>query len=95
VNLLTGHFRSEVALITDSIEHSNTSMIAGSDNLISQAVMYASAQEALIGEEFYAGGAYLREDHVQNASLRTQDLIRWILIVIIILGAILRLSGSL
>jgi hypothetical protein len=57
--------------------------------------LYAAAQEPLIGEELYAGGAYLGSGLMHLASLRTQDIFRWVIVAIILLGAIAKLVGSL
>jgi hypothetical protein len=85
-NILIGHFSSEVALITDAGARSDNLTLAGTDNLPAQAVLYAAAHEPLIGEELYAGGAYLNAGTMHDASLRTQDILRWALIIVIILG---------
>ena len=93
VNILSGHFGSEVALLTDAAERSGSISLAGSDNLTAQAVLYASAQEPLIGEELFAGGAYINTNPAHPASLLAQDILRWVLIGFIILGAIAKLLG--
>jgi hypothetical protein len=92
-NILAGNFGSEVALITDAGERSGNLTLAGTDNLPAQAVLYATAHEPLIGEELYAGGAYLRAGLAHEASLRAQDTIRWILVLIIILGVVVKALG--
>jgi hypothetical protein len=90
-NILAGHFGGEIALLTDAAERSGGLTVAGSDSLPGQAVLFASAEEPLIGEELYAGGAYLGAGPMHTASLRMQDALRWILIAIILLGAIAKL----
>ncbi len=95
VNILIGNFGSEVALITEAGERANSLTVAGTDNITAQAILYASAQEPLIGEETYASGAYLGAGSSHIASLRAQDLLRWVLISIILIGAILKLAGVL
>lgn len=93
--VLAGHFGSEVALLTDAAERQKSLVVAGSDNLPAQAVLYASAGETLIGEELFASGAYLNAGPMHQASLRSQDVIRWLLILVILFGAIARWVGSL
>lgn len=88
--ILSGHFGSEVALITDASERAGATTLAGSDDLTAQSVLYATAQEPLIGEELYAAGAYLKSGPVHIASVRAQDVLRWVLILGILLGAILK-----
>jgi hypothetical protein len=92
-NVLVGHFGSEVALINDAAEQSGSFTVGGTDNLPGQAVFYATAQEPLIGEEVFAGGAYLGAGLMHEASLRTQDLLRMLLVIFIIVAAIFRLLG--
>jgi hypothetical protein len=94
-NILVGHFGPEVVLITDAAEQKGTFTMAGSDSLPGQAVLYAAAQEPLIGEELFAGGAYLQAGPMHAASLRTQDVLRWALAGVLILGALLKLVGIL
>jgi hypothetical protein len=87
-NLLIGSFGNEVALITSAGERSQTRTVAGTDSLPGQAILYATAHEPLIGEEMYAGGAYLGAGPMHEASLHAQDVFRWVISVLIILFAI-------
>lgn len=94
-NVLAGHFGSEVALITEAGERNGSLTLAGSDNLTAQAVLYAAAQEPLIGEELYASGAYIQAGNMHSASLRTQDFMRWVIILAILVAAALKLVNVL
>jgi hypothetical protein len=94
-NLLIGSFGNEVALITDAAERADSMTLGGTDNLTGQAALFATAQEPLIGEETYAGGAYLGAGPMHTASLYAQDILRWILIILILIGAVLKLFGVL
>lgn len=94
-NIFAGHFGAEVALLTEAGERSRTLTVAGSDSLPAQAVLYASSDEPLLGEELYAAGAYLGAGRAHSASLFMQDVLRWVLLVAIVLGAILKLLGIL
>jgi hypothetical protein len=94
-NVLMGNFGVEVALLTDTAERENTSTLAGSDNLSAQAILYSSAQDPLIGEELYAAGAYIKATPFHTASLTTQDILRWLIVIGILVGALLKLAGVL
>ena len=94
-NVLMGNFGVEAALLTDAAEREDTFVMAASDNLTAQAVIYASAQEPLIGEELYAAGAYLESGPLHTASLTVQDILRWVIIIVILIGTILKLAGRL
>ena len=94
-NILAGHFGIEIALLTEAGERNQSLTVAGSDSIPAQAVLYATTDEPLLGEELYAAGAYLGANSAHTASLRMQDIIRWVLVVAIIIGAILKLLGIL
>jgi hypothetical protein len=94
-NVLMGNFGVEAALLTDAAERENTFTMAASDNLATQAVLFASAQEPLIGEELYAAGAYVDAGPLHTASLRVQDILRWLIIITILIGAVLKIFGLL
>ena len=92
-SVFAGHFGSEVGLLIEAGERTRSLTVAGSDSLSAQAVLYAAAQEPLVGEELYAGGAYLGAGAAHIASLRMQDILRWVVVGLILLGAILKLVG--
>jgi hypothetical protein len=94
-NLLFGSFGDEVALITEAGDRSEGLTLAGTDNLAGQAVLFATAQEPLIGEETYAGGAYMGAGGTHSASLVAQDILRWVIIIALLVGAALKLVGVL
>jgi len=94
-NIFAGHFGTEIALLTEAGERSRSLTVGGSDSIHAQAVLYATSDETLLGEELYAAGAYLGAGVAHSASLRAQDILRWVLIVAIVIGAILKLLGIL
>jgi hypothetical protein len=95
VNILTGSFGSEVALIADAADRTGSISLGGSENLSAQAVLYAAVQEPLIGEELFAAGAYVQAGPMHTASLKAQDVLRWLLIGAILIGAALKMIGVL
>lgn len=92
-HLLIGNFGPEIALIGDAADRQNAFLMASSDSLPAQAVLYASAQEPLIGEELFAVPAYLKTNTAHRGSLHTQDILRWILITALLIGSFLKLAG--
>lgn len=87
-NLLLGTFGSEIALITTAGSGKRVLTLAGTDNLPAQSILYATADEQLIGEELYAGGAYVGAGPMHIASLHAQDAIRLLLIAVIIISTL-------
>ena len=93
-NIFMGDFGTESALLVEASDRENANLIAASDNLSAQAVFYASAQEPLIGEELFAAGAYVGAGASHEASLNVQDILRWLIILAIIIGAGLKILGA-
>ena len=92
-NILLGHFSSEVALLAEASDRENVTLIGASDNLTGQAVLFASTQDALIGEELFAAGAYLNAGDSHTASLTVQDILRWLVIAALLGGAFAKFAG--
>ena len=93
-NVFLGDFGSESALLTESAERENSSIIAASDDVSAQSVFYASSQDPLIGEELFAAGAYVGAGAAHEASLTVQDILRWLVIVAILIGSLLKFVGA-
>jgi hypothetical protein len=92
-NILIGHMGSEAAFLAEAAERSGSLSVMGVDNLPGQAVLFATAQEPLIGEEVFAGGAYLGAGPAHEASLRAQDLLRILIILFILVGSLMTFLG--
>jgi len=93
-NIIIGDLGTEAALLVEASDRQNTNLIAASDNLSAQSVFYASSQEPLIGEELFAAGAYVGAGASHEASLNVQDILRWLLILALILGSLLKFIGA-
>lgn len=94
-NIILGDMGSEAALLTEASDRENASLIAASDDLAAQSIFFASAQEPLIGEELYAAGAYVGAGAAHEASLTVQDILRWLIILAILVGAGLKILQNL
>jgi hypothetical protein len=93
-NVLVGNFGVEVALLAEASEREGAAVIAASDNLPAQAALYATTPGSLIGEELFAAGAYQQAGNFHTASLVVQDILRWIVIIVIFGGIVLKLFGA-
>ncbi|MBN2385754.1 MAG: hypothetical protein JXB85_01955 [Anaerolineales bacterium] len=94
-NVLLGSFGVEVGLLTDIAERRSVYTLAASDNLPAQAVIYASGTDFLIGEELYSAGAYLDAGPLHKSSLLVQDLLRWGIVLLLVVGAVLKIFQGL
>jgi hypothetical protein len=92
-NVLIGNFGPEVGLLVEAADRQNTAVVAASDSLTAQAVLFASTSEPLLGEELFASGAYLQAGPSHAASLVVQDVFRWLVIVALIAAAGLKALG--
>jgi hypothetical protein len=92
-NIHAGWFGNEVVWLTTAGERQSSPTIAGAAQLPAQAVIYASASDPVIGEELFAGGAYLGGGRMHQASVSAQDIFRWIIIVLILGSVLLNFLG--
>jgi len=93
-NVFLGDFGPESALLTESAERENSTIIAASDDISAQSIFYASSQDPLIGEELFAAGAYVGAGAAHEASLTVQDILRWLVIAAILIGSLLKFVGA-
>lgn len=91
---LGGSFGAEAGLITAGMQISGGFSFGGTENLSGQAVLFASADQPLIGEELFAIGAYMDANVTHQASLRAQDVLRWVLIFFLLISSVLPLLAS-
>jgi hypothetical protein len=92
-NIILGSFGPEIGLLADTAEKKSGFTLAGSDSLPAQAVLYATASEPIIGEELFASGASLQTNPFHPASLRAQDVLRWLVLIGLLGGSVLKLLG--
>lgn len=90
---LVGSFGLEAGLITAASQGRQGFALGGSDGLSAQALLFAGADQPLIGEELYATGAYSGAGPVHKASLQAQDVLRWLLVLGLLGNALANLFG--
>jgi len=91
--MLYGPHRPESLLAADIAERKENPVIVLTSDLSAQAVLLASSAQLSFGEDYFDGGASLEVNPSAAASLRAQDLLRIVITVGLILGAVLRLLG--
>jgi hypothetical protein len=91
--VLVGDFGPEVGLLTEASERENAALIAAASDPAAQSILFASANEPLVGEELFAMPAYLGADPAQRASLQVQDILRWLVIFALAAAAGLKMAG--
>jgi hypothetical protein len=93
--LLLGSVGTEAALLTEGGARAGVTTLAGSDNLQAQAVLFATADHPVVGEDLFAGGAYVGRAPAHLGSLQTQDVARLAIGALIVAGVIWRTVQSL
>lgn len=93
-SVLIGDFNNLAILLTGLPFHDHA-VLGATDNLATQAAFYASSDETLLGEDVYAAGAYTAPNSSRSASLLTQDVLRWLVVVATLAVIILKIAGSL
>ncbi len=83
-SVMIGSFGDEYLLIGETWAQAGIRQVVGTSDPRTLPFVYASADETLIGEEMFAGGAYTTRLPLQIASLLTEDWLRWAVIVIVI-----------
>jgi hypothetical protein len=87
-NFYMGTFYAEALILAETGNIAGAIQIAGTDQTAQLPFFVAACDYTLIGEELYAASAYLSQEPVQLGSLKAQDYMKAILMVIIVLGAI-------
>lgn len=91
-HIMAGQFGAELALMLDSASRHGQPSLAVSDRLDGQAVAYALADHALIGEELYAAAGYVAEDSPARADAAVLDV--WRALILAGVSALLLLEFS-
>lgn len=89
-NIVMGRLGGELAFITEAASRKGLEQVIGSDDPTALAVATAVTNDPLIGEELLASGAYVEGDPAQLASLQLQDILRWIIALIILITALMQ-----
>ena len=93
---LLGDYGPEAALIADKVQgQPGSSVFAAAGSITSQAVLFLTAQDLLLGETVYALPALLKPDRPHLSALAVEDLLRVGLIVLLVVGAVLKMMGVL
>lgn len=89
-NVMVGTFGDEFLLLAETGAQRGLNQIGGTSATRVLPFVYTSVANPLIGEEIYAGGAYLASRPWHIGSLFAQDMMRWALVGLVVLGVVLR-----
>lgn len=89
-NIMIGSFGDEYLLMGETGAHRGVHQIVGTADPQTLPLVYATADETLVGEEMFAASAYATRDPVQIGSLLSEDWLRWGVIVAILVATVAR-----
>jgi len=92
-NFYMGMFFAESLLLTETGSAAGSIQIAGTDAITQLPFFITTCDYTLIGEEFYAASAYLSQNRIQIGTLKAQDVLKAIMMVLIIIGGICATAG--
>jgi hypothetical protein len=87
-NIMVGVQYASAVYISEVAHEVGAMVISGTTYLSNIACLAASSDYVMIGEEMLAAGAYLSKDPGQLATIRTQDIMKFVLIGTLVLGVI-------
>jgi hypothetical protein len=87
-NAMVGSMGDEYLLMGETGAQRGLSQIVGTSSVEALPFVFATADEALVGEEIFAGGAYLLRLPEHIGSLLAQDWMRLLLVGVILAGAL-------
>lgn len=93
-NVLLGRYGIELSLILDAAHRRNIPTVAGSDHLDGQAIAYAMADDAFIGEEILTASGYLGDGYDLQRRNFAIDLVRGLVVATIVILALSNLVGG-
>ena len=90
---LIGSFGQEFLLASEDGAQHGVPQVGGATTATALPLIYLSTEGALIGEEIYAAEAYLARSPAPLARLLTQDALRTVIIVAIVVLLLLSAAG--
>lgn len=92
--IMIGEFQAESMMLSEAAAMVGAITIAGTARAMQVPFFVASCDYTLIGEEIFAGGAYLTRDPGKMANLAVQDYGKMFAFIYIILGSFLASAGN-
>ena len=90
-NVMVGQFGPELMLMAEAAQRQDVTQLIGTDDPTAMALATAVTENTLIGEELFVAATYFNNTPEKMASLRIQDIIRFLIMVTILVWAILQL----
>ncbi|MCM2271286.1 MAG: hypothetical protein NDJ18_01840 [candidate division Zixibacteria bacterium] len=86
--LMLGTFEAESLIIAETGNTVGAIQIAGTDSTIQLAFFIVACDYTLIGEELFAASGYLSNDQAILASVRAQDMLKFVIAAVLVIAII-------
>jgi hypothetical protein len=93
-NIMIGGTSGDALVVQDAARRMGAMCIGGTGRWIMQYAFAVLADYMLIASEIYAAAAAMSGDERQIATIRSEDLIKVVIVALLIVGALLSLAGS-
>ena len=91
---LLGTFEGEALILAETGNSVGAMQVAGTDSTIQLSFFMVACDYTLIGEELFAASGYLTKDSKILASVKVQDYLKVIIVILLVVGAIMATFGS-
>ncbi len=92
-NFFMGRFYAESLILAETGASTGAIQVAGTDDMTQLPFFITACDYTLIGEELYAASAYLSADPMQKGSLKAQDFLKAIEMIILVVGVVAASAG--
>lgn len=93
-NLFLGTFEAESLILAETGNSIGAIQIAGTDSTIQLSFFIVACDYTLIGEELFAASGYLTKDPMVLGSIKGQDFLKILIIILVLAGGILATFNS-
>lgn len=92
-NFFIGKFFAESLILAETGASTGAIQVAGTDDMTQLPFFITACDYTIIGEELYAASAYLSDDPMQKGSLKAQDFLKLLEMIVIIGGTVAATTG--
>lgn len=92
-SIFVGAIWHQAVIYSDALQQVGSLTLGGTDSSGAIPYLVASCQYSLISEEMYAISAYLSKDPILTSSLVGQDMAKYLVIILSIVGSLLAILG--
>jgi len=92
-NFFMGYYYAESLILAETGATTGAIQIAGTDAIVQLPFFITACDYTLIGEELYAASAYLSKEPVLTATIKSQDLFKFIIGLFLVGGTLLGFFG--